>query len=198
MEESTLEGDWLTKLDPRTNPLLSYDPVLPNGDFPDYAFSNTKEKNEIIEAIQNKDDAKIKQIAIGRILEHRTREFIAWVKRSPYMWFRSRIQRHMLYFRDSQTLWTAFAAVMFMLNIFVVVFGATGLLISVISKDASRIFVVPILYIWAIYFPLYNTEPRYTSGVLCFMYLFDVVALFYILRLRRCGGRLLNWGGCLS
>ena len=179
-----LPGGWLTS-NFRGNPLLVYDPGLPDGDFPDYAFDSNKEKKEVIEAIEKSDDEKIKQIAIARILRSPTKVFLTWLQRSPYMWTGSRIQRHMLHFRDNQMLWKAFTASMFFLNIFIVVLGTAGMLISLILNDSTRFFITPVVYTYAVYLPLYNTEPRYSSGVLCFLYLFNLVALLYLCARRR-------------
>ena len=169
MKDSTLPGDWLTR------------GGLPgaDADFPDYAFRSDPEKKEALEAIEAGKDNKLRDIAVARILANPVKIITTWAERAPYMWFRSRIQRHMLFMRDNAPQWMAFSAAMFISNLFVVVFGVIGLVISLCSKMSIRIFSVPILYTAMIYMPMYNTEPRYSSGALAFMYLFDVVAALY-------------------
>lgn len=143
--------------------------------FPDYAFSNARER-ELVERIPFTNDEILKQdkflqaLALRRIREQPVATLAVWAQRFPHSWIGTRAE---LISFDPRVLpvgsvrWKVFKAACFGLNIMLLLLALIGMIAAYQRRDVffGWLALPPLLNALA-YIPLHSTETRYSHPVL--------------------------------
>jgi 4-amino-4-deoxy-L-arabinose transferase-like glycosyltransferase len=168
---------------------------LPN--FPDYAFRNEEEKKlikriwnpppEADDAVFAARDKNLLALALQRIRDHPFEVIGTWLVRQPRLWIGTRTDLFELRATRFGRAWYAVKASAFLLNAVIVALAVAGIAMAWRKRDSLLILAVPIIYTLAIYFPLHNTETRYSQPVYPLLLVFVAYVISELTRRRKAG-----------
>lgn len=158
-----------------------------NGDwaetgFPSYAFRSPAEEVAARSAVARKDDDVLRKLAVDRILNDPVGTAATWIARHHRLWVGTRSDLVAMTVATGGLPWTLVKSTLFGLNALLLTAALFGMILCSIKRDKLLFFIIPVIYTAGIYFPFHNSETRYSTAVLPFLYLYAAVAIVAGLR----------------
>ncbi len=139
---------------------------------PDYAFDSAAEREALLPrfggAVDAQTDRSFMTAAVEKIRTHPMRTFARWVRRAPRLWIGTRSDLFTLrpaWLERYSLPWWAYKMLCLLINSAALLLALVGMARAAKRREVLFWLAVPILYTVAIYFPLHNTETRYSAPV---------------------------------
>lgn len=144
-----------------------------NADYPPEAFRSAPERQTLLSAYHEGDDAAFRAVAIHRIVSDPLGTLRTWAIRYPKLWIGTRSDQMAMRAERGSIVWTLAKAGFWSLNLLTLVAGIVGMALAVRERRRDLIpYTLPILYTALLYIPFHNSETRYSLPALPFLYLF--------------------------
>jgi len=136
----------------------------------------------VMEAYRNNDQSFFKQATLQYVAKHPIKVIETWIIRYPRLWFGTRSDLISTNLIKGSLIWYSIKIFFYLLSALIVLLGASGMFISLQSKQISVLFTLPVIYSALIYIPFYNVETRYTQPVMPILSIYAVLCISYILK----------------
>lgn len=159
---------------------------LDNADYPPEAFRSPGERQSLLAAYRQRDDAAFRAVAIERIVGDPITTLQTWATRYPRMWIGTRSDQMAMRPERESIAWKLAKTGLWGLNLLMLVAGLAGMVLAGRHRRRDLIpFALPILYTAVLYVPFHNAETRYSLPALPFLYLFVAYLALHLASRRR-------------
>jgi len=163
-------------------------PGIPNAAWPAAAFRSPEERQQVVTAIRDREEAPLTAIALDRIRSEPGAVLETWAIRYPRLWIGTRTDSLQLRFQRGAVGWYVLKLAFFALNLAIMMLALLGAW-RLRREPTARLVAVPIIYLGVILIPFHNTEPRYSLPAMIPLLFFAGHALLSVKRAPLSHGR---------
>jgi hypothetical protein len=140
-------------------------PGIANAAWPSNAFRSADERQRIEQAIAQRNEAPLTQVALDRIRSEPTAVLKTWALRYPRLWIGTRTDSLQLRFERGSVAWYAIKLAFFVLNLAILALALIGAW-RLRREPIARLMAVPVAYLGLVLIPFHNVETRYSLPAL--------------------------------